>query len=1016
MKNHIIRNILLMIIIVSAILVQNCVFGANELILGDINKDEKIDSIDLLYMMRHIVAENDGNHKEWILEDEKYKLADITQNGIVNSSDLLVILRYIAANNNPEEIGKKHKEWLEVKEIESQESREENNILKSEDDIEKENTSKNTIEITNTIEVSNEIIETNSSKIEPDLVNNTEIEKTKSEVKAINLNKSVIEIEKGTTEQIIATIEPKELNNEKIEWKIANTQIAEVDETGKITAKKNGDTLLTARTTNGKEAVSKVRVGTYPKSIEINKEIVKMDLSGKRTEKVEVIVKPDDASNKEVKVDNKNERVATIDGEGKITAKENGETELTFKTANGIEKKLKVKVETSATGVKLDKNYIQLDLSKNKQSTIKATIEPGTTSNKGITYKSSNAAIATVDKNGKITAKGNGTANIIARTANGKEAVCKVEVQTVATKINMDKKVSIDLSKNTEKKIKVEVKPDSATNKSVMIRSDNEAVATIDSSGTIKAKKNGTATITAQIAGTDIVETCKVTVTTSPTGLKMSKTNVKLDMSGTKSIKITAEVQPSTASNKKIKWTNGNSNIVYMSASGKTATITGLKNGEATIIAEIEGTNIKKTIKVTVTTSPTKITLNKTSETLDMSGAKTVQLKAKVEPSTAENKTVTWSSDNTKVATVDKNGKVTGKNEGIATITAKTHNGKKDTFKITINSTKISLDRTILMIDNTHYNIADLQANLSSTAIYKGDDITWTISNSSVAKFNKDGKKYSTIKGSAKVQIVGLSFGTAKITVKIPNGKTATCNLKVITSSKEQSNGDRSYYFSKGHGINNNMFYLRSGTWGNEYVEAYVDNIAKIVKKYQDTKFKDEAAAKKLYCYEQKSMSIITNNNTITNVSGKGYPYTTSVTPYNNGDFRKIIKNKAKGEITPNDYILLFTSKNQWAYLLKRNKKGNWKVVSANQSSGGYERDQFERYLCIKWIRSGIGLSLTDVIYSETASVYQNLIHTGQTPGVPTSAGCIHLAGSYQAKIYYRLFVEAGVGTRFILF
>ncbi|MBR3134707.1 MAG: hypothetical protein IKG56_04515, partial [Clostridia bacterium] len=64
---------------------------------------------------------------------------------------------------------------------------------------------------------------------------------------------------------------------------------------------------------------------------------------------------------------------------------------------------------------------------------------------------------------------GNGEANIIAKTTNGKEAVCKVEVQTVATKINMDKNVSIDLSKEKEKKITVEVEPEDAKNKSVMI-------------------------------------------------------------------------------------------------------------------------------------------------------------------------------------------------------------------------------------------------------------------------------------------------------------------------------------------------------------------------------------------------------------------------------------------------------------------------------------------------------------------------------------------------------------------
>ena len=214
MKRSVLIKTLLATVTIAIIIITNYTYGANKVLYGDINKDKKVDSIDLLYMMRHIVAENGGNHKEWILKDDKYKLADVTQNGIVNSSDLLVILRYIAANNNPEEIGKKHKDWLVLKESEIRETEGENNE----------------VEINNTIEEANEIVETNRVNEENNIVNSNEIkDEPKVEVKAIKLNKSVIDIEKGKTEQIVATIEPKELSNEKIEWKVVNTQVADRD-------------------------------------------------------------------------------------------------------------------------------------------------------------------------------------------------------------------------------------------------------------------------------------------------------------------------------------------------------------------------------------------------------------------------------------------------------------------------------------------------------------------------------------------------------------------------------------------------------------------------------------------------------------------------------------------------------------------------------------------------------------------------------------------------------------------
>ena len=80
---------------------------------------------------------------------------------------------------------------------------------------------------------------------------------------------------------------------------------------------------------------------------------------------------------------------------------------------------------------------------------------------------------------------------------------------------------------------------------------------------------------------------------------------------------------------------------------------------------------------------PTSVALNKTTLTLDT--GKTSTLKATVYPSNAANKKCTWRSSNTSVATVDKNGKVTAKASGTATITVKTSNGKTANCKVTVN-------------------------------------------------------------------------------------------------------------------------------------------------------------------------------------------------------------------------------------------------------------------------------------------------------------------------------------------
>ena len=85
----------------------------------------------------------------------------------------------------------------------------------------------------------------------------------------------------------------------------------------------------------------------------------------------------------------------------------------------------------------------------------------------------------------------------------------------------------------------------------------------------------------------------------------------------------------------------------------------------------------------------TGINLNRTSASIEIN--KTLQLKATVLPDDATNKTVTWTSSNAKAATVDRNGKVTGKGEGTATITATAADGSGATAACTVKVTKPSV-------------------------------------------------------------------------------------------------------------------------------------------------------------------------------------------------------------------------------------------------------------------------------------------------------------------------------------
>ena len=157
----------------------------------------------------------------------------------------------------------------------------------------------------------------------------------------------------------------------------------------------------------------------------------------------------------------------------------------------------------------------------------------------------------------------------------------------------------------------------------------------------------------------------------------------------------------------------------------------------------------------------TSIKLNKKSYTLGVGQKFT--LKATVSPTKANQK-CKWTSSNSKIASVDKNGKVVAKKIGTINITATTTNGKKAICKITVKKapTGIKLNRTKLTIKKGRK--FNLKATLPKGSL---NTLKWTTSNGRIATVNSKGL------------VTGKKKGKATITVKTYNGKSAKCKVTV---------------------------------------------------------------------------------------------------------------------------------------------------------------------------------------------------------------------------------------------
>lgn len=248
-----------------------------------------------------------------------------------------------------------------------------------------------------------------------------------------------------------------------------------------------------------------------------------------------------------------------------------------------------------------------------------------------------------------------------------------------------------------------------------------------------------------------------------PANVSLSSTTLPMYVGDTKTL--TATITPNDAPKKDITWTSSDKSIATVS----NGIVTAISPGTVTITVK---TYNGKAARCTVTVKPIEprsISLNKS--TLTLYEGDTYQLSATINPSNAANKTVTWTSSNTSVVSVDSNGRVSAKAIGSATITAKTVNNKVATCTITVSPIEaVSIgfnNGNIYLKPNGTYRI---------TAVIKPDNVTdksvlWESSNKSVATVDGYGNVFAK------------SPGTATITAWTSNNKSTSCMVTVLPVS-----------------------------------------------------------------------------------------------------------------------------------------------------------------------------------------------------------------------------------------
>lgn len=490
----------------------------------------------------------------------------------------------------------------------------------------------------------------------------------------ITLDQTTLALEKNQSATLKVKYTPEDTTDSKtVKWESSDATVAKVDQNGKVTALKDGT--ATIKATVGKfTAECAVTVKRVPLTgISLDKTTLELS-KGQSSEALKVIYNPANTTDdKTVTWTSANENIATVK-DGVVTAKAVGETKITA-TVGTHKAECTVNVNAKLTGIKVTPDKVTVEKGQTANLNV-AYLPADTTDKKAVTWKSENENVATVDANGVVTAVAGGTTKIVATaTANDKiTAVCEVKVPIHTESIVLNKTEIKDLLKGKTEKLEVSFVPNNTEDsREVRWTSSDPSVATVDANGTVKALKEGEATITAETVAGGHKASCTVTVKE----IHLNMDDVELDekanptelLKGT-THKIVVKLTENVTDDVTYTYTSLNEDVATVDANG---VVKALKAGEAEIKVLVKAGEDEKelTYKVTVKEIPLE-SIEIKGDVTSLEEGKTTKLNVVFNPTnTTDDKTVVWSSSDTKVATVDANGVVKAVKAGTVKITAK---------------------------------------------------------------------------------------------------------------------------------------------------------------------------------------------------------------------------------------------------------------------------------------------------------------------------------------------------------
>ncbi len=333
--------------------------------------------------------------------------------------------------------------------------------------------------------------------------------------------------------------------------------------------------------------------------------------------------------------------------------------------------------------------------------------------------------------------------------------------------IVMDKQL-VSMTEGSTLNLGVKFYPEYATNKSITWSSDNTNVAKVSSDGTVTALSQGEAVIKA-VSSNCIEVSCKIAVTAAKkNGFNLDKDEIYIVLGDKVQLNAIfgADIEESS-----VKWGSDNSNIAYVTGSGQ---VEGKLPGKAIITATCENDPLLKAVCVVHVINPvSKIQIKESPKVVIIVG-NTQQLTSIIEPEDEMTKGVIWSSSDTRVATVDKDGLVRAIKKGTVVITARSmyNNAIKATSTVEVQPVPVS---------DIRFNVNSIEMLNKSTYTFYATVLPYEVEDKTVS---------IDIGNTGALKLISNVFeqdqGRNKITIEA-HGETAPISTKITVISNQNN-------------------------------------------------------------------------------------------------------------------------------------------------------------------------------------------------------------------------------------